>query len=279
MMVDTEVEVFGGRHEGRIEGSSEKIESTNIISFSYSCGDYSSHTRYGFSLSCKKEDNKLHITSTGGNGNKRDGSLFKLNYYSDNLDFLKKLNDLIIEYQLSLNNGYTVYVDGLPWGYGDSLEVLYDSEEKIYKSSNQSPMISDDARSAIYTLFLKEALNNNLDFNSEKSNVQLYDDATVEFLQGRWKGTHFGDNILVEFNDNNIKIYVNDKLTDDSTYIIYEGNIRQDKLVEENPTTINEHSYLEFNGISCLKKKNKILLTAYFMKDGYSTCNLLIQKS
>ena len=93
----------------------------------------------------------------------------------------------------------------------------------------------------------------------------LYDDATVEFLQGSWKGTHFGDTILVEFIDNNIKIFVNDKLSDDTKYIINEGSIK-------------EETNKEFSGISSIRKKNDILLTAYFVGDSYSTCDLLKQK-
>ena len=118
MVADTEVEITGGKHEGRIEDCKEKIESTNILSFYYTCGDYCSHTGYGFSFTCKLEDNKLHITSNGGNYNKRDGSLFRLNYSTDDLDFLNRLNDLIVKYQLSLNNGSTTHVDGLPAGIG-----------------------------------------------------------------------------------------------------------------------------------------------------------------
>lgn len=265
------MDACGARHESHLEGYNEVIKSTNITSFSYSCAKYG--------VSCKLEDKQVQISSTGGNYQRRDGTLFKLNYLSDNLDFLNKVNDLISKYNLSKNNGYCVHVDGLPGGLDGTLNVEYDSGEKIYRYSNQSPIIMDEAEQAIYDLFHEEALNNNLDFNSEKSNVQLYDDATVEFLQGTWKGTHFGREILVEIKDKNIKIYVDGKKTDDCTYIIYQGNIRQDKLKEENPKEINEYSYLEFNGLSCLRKKNKILLTAYFMKDGYSTCDLLIQKS
>lgn len=265
MVADTEVEITGGKHEGRIEDCKEKIESTNILSFYYTCGDYCSHTGYGFSFTCKLEDNKLHITSNGGNYNKRDGSLFRLNYSTDDLDFLNRLNDLIVKYQLSLNNGSTTHVDGLPAGIGDNIHVEYDSGEKIYKYSNQEPTISNEARVAIYDIFHELAISNGYDFNSKKSNVILYDDATVEFLQGSWKGTHFGDTILVEFIDNNIKIFVNDKLSDDTKYIICEGSIK-------------EETNKEFSGISSIRKKNEILLTAYFVGNSYSTCDLLKQK-
>ena len=272
-------DICGGKVEQRMEGYDEVINSSNITSFSYVCGDYCNHNNFGFSLYCKIEDNKLCVTSCGGNYRNRDGTYFRLKYYLDDFSFLKRLNDLIVKKELSRNNGYTYYGYGLPAGLGDTLNVEYDSGEKLYKSSNQGPIISDDARSAIYDLFHELAIENGLDFNSEKSTERLYDDADVDFLQGAWEGTHFGSKVRVEFTGNNIKIYIDGKLTDDTEFNIFEGNIRENKLVEENPEKITEHSYKDFEGISCIRKKNEILLTAYFMKNSYSTCDLLRQKS
>ena len=38
------------------------------------------------------------------------------------------------------------------------------------------------------------------DFTSEGSNVKLFDDPDEEYVQGTWKGKHFGDDIEVTFN-------------------------------------------------------------------------------
>lgn len=263
--------ICGGiRKESNIEGYSGEIKSNSIVSFEYS--------NPKFNVSCKLEDNKLHIISNGGNTDKRDETRFKLNYISENLKFLKTLQDIVSKDNISHNNGYTLEVSGLPEGYGDRINIKYDSGENIYKYSNQSFTISEIAIKDIYEAFHTEALNNNLDFNTKKSNVKLYDDATEEYLQGTWKGTHFGENITVLFEKNHIKIYVGEKLTDDTDYIIFEGNVRPNKLKEEIDKVQSEHDYEEFNGVSSLRKKNDILLTAYFTKDSYSSCELLIQR-
>ena len=114
-------------------------------------------------------------------------------------------------------------------------------------------------------------------FNSLSDEVQqeIYDDATVDYLQGTWSGTHFNDNIKVVFNNNHVKIYVNDKITDDVDYVIFNGNVRVNKLVKDIKVANSEYDYEMFNGVAAFKKKNDILLTAYFTKNDYSTCELL----
>ena len=135
-----------------------------------------------------------------------------------------------------------------------------------------------EAAKLIYDAFHEEALKNGLDFNTKGSNVKLYDDADEEFLQGTWKGTHFGREILAEFEGNRVKIYVDGKLTDDTEYIIFEGAVRPNRLKEGVTEPQSNHDYVEFEGCSCIRKMDEISLTAYFMKESYSTCRLLTQK-
>ena len=260
----------GGEKEYHLDGYNEKIKSKEIIFFEYKTGEYE--------LKCELNHHHLKIYSTGGYSNNRDGSYFKLDYQTEDLSFLDKLQAIIEKYNIYNNNGYCQVVSGLDPIYGDSINVIYKTNEKIYKSSNQIHLVEEKASEEIYKLFLKEAKKNNYDFNSEKSNVKLYDDAEVEFLQGSWKGKHFGDIIKVEFKENHIKIYVNDKLTDDTEYIIINGCIKKNQLKKEKKEFINENNYEEFEGVSSLRKKNDIMLVAYFTKESYSTADLLKEK-
>lgn len=259
----------GGRHEFMLEGYKYSIESDDLVSFSFSDKNVS--------VSCKIEDGKLSISSSGGNTSRRDGTRFILRYSTDDLSILAKLNKIIKDYNMAQRNGYSCTVDGLPGGCGDSISAEYASGEKLYLYSNQLPTVQHEAAKLIYDTFHEEAIKNGLDFNSKGSNVRLYDDADEEFLQGTWKGKHFGSEIIAEFTGGHVKISVDGKLTDDTDYIIYEGNIRTNRLAEGKTEAKSEHDYAEFEGCSCIRKKNKICLVAYFMKESYSTCDLIIQ--
>ena len=256
--------------ERKIPGYKDIIKSKDIKTFYYNNSKYI--------LECKKENNNINIKAEGNYSNERDGKYFKLDYNTKNINFLNEIQSIIDKYNISKKNGYVHEVAGLPSGLGDTISVVYESNEKIYKYSNQFYNLEEEAQDEIYNLFLKDAKENGYDFNSEKSNVKLYDDADENFLQGKWKGTHFGKEYIVEFDNDNIKIYEDEKLIDDTKYIIIDGSIVKNKLKEGITIPKNRYDYEEFNTISILKKKNDILLTAYFMKDSYSTCDLLIQK-
>lgn len=266
-----EEDLTGVKKESKLEGYSEKINSKNIISFVYNNPKY----YMGCELNNKGE---VHVISRGGDISARDGSAFKLDYITNDKEFLNDLQNIVDIYGISNNNGDTLMVSGLPDGYGDMIMVSYDSGEKIYKHSNQCFMISNEAMEAIYSVFHKLAINNGYDFNTEKSNVIIYDDASEEFLQGSWKGSHFGDEILALIQGNYIKVYFNGKLMDDTDYVIINGVIKPNKLKDGIDKAKNEHDYEEFNVFSSLRKKNDILLVAYFTKESYSTAELLIQR-
>ena len=258
-----DIELEGGSHTTYLEGYKENIENSEIIYFSYDTSEYY--------VEAKLETNILHIKSNGGNIYDRDGTRFILSYDSDNLDFLKNLYTLITKYQLNKNNGYTHHVNGLPAGLGSVLDIKFIDGERIYKSDNQSPVMNDDAEKAIYKLFHEEAKRNNYDFTTIGSNQVIYDDANEEYLQGVWTGQHFGNKIKVVIRNQNIQIYVNDVLMDDTEYSIFEGNVRTNKLKEGLKEAKDYHDFEEFNSLSLLTKKNDFTMTAYFMKDAYST--------
>ena len=81
----------------------------------------------------------------------------------------------------------------------------------------------------------------------------------------------------VVFIDNRVKIYVNRKLTDDVNYIIVRGVIKPNLVYDEVFEARDENDYIDFSGVSFMKKNNDILLTAYFTEGAYSTCDLLKQ--
>ena len=136
-------------------------------------------------------------------------------------------------------------------------------------------VIPKEAEDEIYEVFHKNAIENGYDFTSEKSNVELYNDATKEYVQGTWKGKHFGSEYKVEFNGTKIKIYKDGKLTDEGWYKIIDGDIVNDKPKKGVTIPKDRSDYEEFSDISIMKKKNDFTITMYFMKDGYSTDDLL----
>lgn len=263
----TELIDGGTTKERRLRGYKEKITSKEILSFEYTCGK--------FKVTCVLEDDNLHITSKGGESYYRDGTYFKLDYISKTNTILKELQEIIDKYNISLNNGYEHEVAGLDPSISTTIKVLYKSKEKIYKYDNQTKVIPQEAEDEIYNIFHKNAIENGYDFTSDKSNVELYNDATKEYVQGTWKGKHFGSEYKVEFNGTKIKIYKDGKLTDEGWYKIIEGDIVNDKPKKGVTIPKDRSDYEEFSDISIMKKKNDFTITMYFMKDGYSTDDLL----
>ena len=264
----TENNLCGGRHESHMEGYEEVVKSKDIISFSYTGGD--------FSVLAKKINSKVEIFATGGGKyNKRDGSYFIIKYETEDNSIFKKLQEIVEKYDISKGNGHCVTVDGLPAGIGDTINILYSSGEKIYKYSNQSITISSDSIKEIFDTFHEHVKKDGYDFTSVGSNVKLFDDADKEYVQGTWNGKHFGDPIEVTFKDNKVTIKVNGKVTDnEEEYIIVEGFIQKNKKKEEKEGT-TRYDYENFNGVECFSKKNWFTMTGYFYENGSSSCDLM----
>ena len=260
----------GQQHEYHDSLAPKTIKSDELMSFSF--------LNCVITASCKLEDDGLHVFASGGNSDRRDGTRFQLKYCSCTNFLLEKLNRIIKQYDLARNNGYSCHVDGLPEGCGDSILAEYKSGEKLHMYSNQTPTVSFDASDAIYEAFHEDALKNGFDFNTSGSNVQLYDDANVQYLQGKWKGKHFGSEIIAVFTGCTVKIFVDGKMTDNTEYTIFEGKVRTNKLKQGKTKAESDYDYEEFEGCSCFAKKNSFTLTAYFMKQSYSTCDLLKQQ-
>ncbi len=257
-----------GSHEAYIEELKEKIESKDIIMFSYVGTDYN--------VFAKIENGKVKISATGGGKyNIRDGSYFIIKYETEDKSIFQRLQEVIEKENVSLGNGHCLTIDGLPAGIGDTINVEYASGEKIYKHSNQSITITPNAIKEFYDIFHEYVKKEGYDFNSKESNVKLFDDADYEYVQGTWKGKHFGDEIEVTFQDNQVTIKVNNNITDEKEeYIIIEGSIQKNKL-KEGKEGISKNDYEDFEGVQSFSKKNWFTMTGYFHKESYSTCDLM----
>ncbi len=264
------IDMPGARREYTMDGYSEDIASEDVVLFAYDAPD--------FRVRCEKNaDGSVSVQSSGGDVAARDGSGFRLDYTAADDGFLEKLQQLVAAHDLTADNGRVVNVGGLPEGYGDTLSVTYASGERIYKSSNESRTVSDEAAVAIYEAFRDMAVKNGFDFTTEGSNAPLYDDADEAFLQGTWKGTHFGSEYVAVFTGNRVQIYCDGELTDDTEYVVVRGSIRPNRLKEGVRAPEDEHDYEEFHDMSSMRKKNDIFLVGYFTKDAYSTVDLLRQ--
>lgn len=255
----------GGRHESQIEGLKEKIESKDIKLFSYTGTD--------FALLAEKANDKVKIQATGGGKyNRRDGSYFVIKYETDDKSIFEKLQEVIEKEKVSLNNGLCLTIDGLPAGIGDTINVEYASDEKIYKHSNQSITITPTAIQSFYEIFHEFVKKYGYDFSSNGSNVKLFDDADHDYVQGTWKGKHFGSDIEVTFEDNVVTIKVDGKITDEKVeYIIIDGSIRKKQVKEDS----SKNNYEEFEGVQSFSKKNWFTITAHFYNGASSSCDLM----
>ena len=267
MLGDHSTPICGERHESNMDGYEEQIQSKEITYFEYDCSD--------FFLKAEKKDNKIKIVASGGYSNHRDGNYFRINYETEDLFLLDNLQTIIEQYEVSKDNGHCLQVDGLPAGLGDKIDILYASGETIYKTSNQARTLSDETSKAIYEAFHEFVKKKGLDFNSEGSNAKLYDDADEEYLQGTWKGKHFGSEISVTFKENKVIISVDGKETDKEEYTIVEGTVISNRLKEGITEPKDKHDYEYFKGVSCFAKKNWFTITGYFLENSYSTCDLM----
>ena len=259
----------GAKHESWDKDAPKTIQSDELIKFSYADRK--------ISCFCELTDGELYVRASGGNSSRRDGTKFCVRYRSCTKFLLEKLNNIIKSHELARGNGYHCTVDGLPGGCGDYISAEYKSGETLSMNSNQMPTVGSPAADEIYDAFHEDALKNGFDFNTAGSNVQLYDDADREYLQGKWKGKHFGREIVAVFTGVTAKIFVDGKMTDNCEYTIFQGSVRSNKLKEGRTKAETDYDYEEFEGCSCMRKKNHFTMTCYFMKESYSTCDLYKQ--
>ena len=238
--------------EGRKDGYSEDIKSKNIVSFSYS---YSNNT-----FSCELKNDGLHININGKG--------FKIDYITNDKSILSELQNIVDKYKLYTNNGYEKEVSGLPKGYGDTLSVIYDSDEKIWKYSNQIRLVDDKVVNEFYELFHKNALDNGYDFDiSNDTNEEI----SKEYLKGIWEGKCSNNNYKIDLTNVYVKIYQNDVLTDSYIYKVINNVVVRSKIKSYRNKIDDYNNYETFRDIANFRKE-KSSFYAYF-NDG-TKCEL-----
>ena len=243
-------------------------KSDKIVSLSFSA--------HGCFLSCEKlSEGGVRITASGGNFSARDGTAFQLNFITYDAGFLDSLQKVITEHRLYSSNGFSEYVPGLSGELGDSFAAKYESGEEIHTSSNRTATVPDEAAKSFYALFRSEAQNCGFDFTTAGSNVKIYDDADEEYLQGTWRGKHFGWDCSAVFEGNRIKFFYDGMLTDDEEYVVVDGEVCRNLPAPGVTEPKKPKDYAPFCGFSTIKKKNGFTITAYFKKGTYSTGTLL----
>ncbi len=68
-------------------------------------------------------------------------------------DIMPSLSDFTNEYELSKNNGFHSFTNGLPQNFGGNIEIIYADGEQISISNNQSPVFSMQAAVKIAKIF------------------------------------------------------------------------------------------------------------------------------
>ena len=86
------------------------------------------------------------------NWRERGGESDKAEYKADE-DFMTRLQNIVAAHNFAQHNGYYHTVSGLPDMYGESIDIVYASGERIYVHDNQSGFLPLEAEKAIVTLF------------------------------------------------------------------------------------------------------------------------------
>ncbi len=150
---DTDV-IDGGVRKFVDEGLPKEIQSAQITSFSckFSSMDRSMQdtpiagqvftlTATTDSCTCKIRDRNKQIAS---------------DTFTPDKDFMRRLQEIIVRYDMAQKNGQYYSVSGLPPDYGIKLEVCYASGEQIRINNNQSCFLSNAAMEELVTLFQQQ---------------------------------------------------------------------------------------------------------------------------
>ena len=86
------------------------------------------------------------------NWRERGGESDKAEYKAD-ADFMVRLQEIVAAYNFAQHNGYYHTVSGLPDMYGEKLDIVYASGERISVHDNQSGFLPFEAEKALVMLF------------------------------------------------------------------------------------------------------------------------------
>ena len=130
------------------------IESSEIVEF---------HSEISLLAACETEglEHRVYtLDAVSDNGKvrvkydwyQRQGDSDKAEYTAD-ADFLVHLQEIVAEYNFAQYNGYYHSVSGLPDMYGERLNILYASGERISVQDNQSGFLPPEAIKELILLF------------------------------------------------------------------------------------------------------------------------------
>lgn len=130
------------------------IKSTEIVSFHCEISliavcdvDELGHRVY--TLNAERKDGEVLVKY---DWYERGGDSDKAEYKADD-NFMARLQEIVTTYDFAKHNGYYHTVSGLPDMYGESLDIVYASGERIHVHDNQSGFLSLEAEKALIMLF------------------------------------------------------------------------------------------------------------------------------
>lgn len=149
--------IDGGHNDSSNEDAPKLVKSDEITSFSlvFSTLSWADEEYFGEGIyrleAVKTEKDVLCKYQFNPYYGDREAAEFRTNE-----GFLKKLDEVVKRYNLSIHNGKNVFVSGLPDMYGEEIDVVYASGESICAYDNQDGFIGRDAIFEIEKLFTDE---------------------------------------------------------------------------------------------------------------------------
>ena len=144
-------DIDGGVQHSVDTGAPKTIYSTKIISFH--C-EFSTTDLMMDSSPIAGRYHTLHAECSGANYEARGGgTVYDEREFTPDEAFFDALQQIVAKYDFAQYNGQYYTVSGLPPDHGAKLEILYDSEESIHSSNNQSCFIPLEAMEELVNLF------------------------------------------------------------------------------------------------------------------------------
>ncbi|GEM_PF-5518873 len=107
---------------------------------------------YGYAA---RVDSGFLTVLTVSDSNDRAGGSTLSAVVSEKCGLFDDLYDISVKYHFEKNNGHSQFVNGIPAGFGGTLEIYFASGEKITVYDNRSSIISPNAGSEIVSVFKK----------------------------------------------------------------------------------------------------------------------------
>lgn len=152
--------VCGGSTTTYIKDAPQVIKSDKMVYFSVSTKLHNVEDSDGnnvgfihaFAVLTSKNESFVYLVKNEGYG-RRDNTFEDYALIKENI--FPELVEIVNKHNLVKNNGRVHRTQGLPENFGGTVEIEYESGEKIYIEDNQSPFISSDTGEDIIKSFEK----------------------------------------------------------------------------------------------------------------------------